>query len=318
MNKNLINLIVVGGPTASGKTELAIQIAQKLGGEIINADSVQVYKYMNIGSNKGNIKYLNSLNIDGYEVFEYELENSKTNGVLFDLIEPDCDFNISVYKTYADKSINYFYNSNKIPILTGGSGLYIDSIIKGYDFQSVEQNNSLREVLNELSIEELVERLKNLSIDSYQNLNNSDKNNPRRLIRLIEKNQLNINSRNNDPKYNYLFFYPEFYKDDLFNKIDKRVDWMFQNGFVEEVKFLIEKGYSLQNKALQSTGYKEIYQMLFENKYSYDECIEKVKNSHKKYAKRQITWFEGKGRNYNLIKTNSNNLLSVLRKSHLM
>ncbi|MBP9758254.1 tRNA (adenosine(37)-N6)-dimethylallyltransferase MiaA [Candidatus Dojkabacteria bacterium] len=317
-NIKTTDLIVIGGPTASGKTDLAINVAKLLDGEIVNSDSVQVYKYMDIGSNKGSIEAIGNLQINNNQIVEFEIENSGINGVLFDLVEPSNDFNVSIYKSYADSAIDYLNSKNKIPILTGGTGLYIDAVIKGYNFKEVEANNSYRNELSKLSLSELTDKLKTISENIYMDLNNSDKNNPRRLIRLLEKAKNNLNIVENKNKYNNVFLYPEFDKDVLMDKIDTRVDWMFNNGFVEEVEKLIKNGYSLKNIAMQSAGYKQIFLMLNDNKYTLEECIEEVKNSHRKLAKRQITWFEGEGRKYNLIRVNSSNLNIKLKKAGLI
>jgi tRNA dimethylallyltransferase len=305
-------LIVVGGPTASGKTDIAIQIAKKVDGVLINADSVQVYKYMNIGSNKGNIKTRDTIKLSEWKIIQYEVEQSGINGMLFDIVEPDYNFTVAHYQQLANLAIKYVRAIGKVPIIVGGTGLYIDSVIKGYVFEKEEINSDLRNELESLEIHELKKKLIELSPEVYEDLNESDRHNPRRLIRLIEK-LLNNRPIKNQTKniLDHLFIYPEFKKPELMEKIETRVEWMFANGLIEEVQDLINKGYTLEHKAMQSTGYKEISLMLVENKYGIEDCKQAVKLAHKKYAKRQITWFEGTARGYKLLPFSSFSFLFV-------
>ena len=312
-NYTSYDLIVVGGPTATGKTQLAIQTAKYLNGIILNADSVQVYKHLDIGSNKGKLELASRLSFLGFEVGVYYLDDSGIEGVLFNLVEPSTNFNLADYVRYATSMIEYSHSIGKIPILTGGSGLYIDAIIKGYSLNSEEIDRNKRAKLNSMSTYELSNIVKSISKKTFEALNNSDKNNPRRLIRLIEKfGVTKQDNQNNKPKYNYLFLYPEYEKELLMDRIDKRVLEMFDDGFVAEVKQLITNGYGLNDKALLSTGYKEIAQMLINNEYSISDCISMVQLAHRKYAKRQITWFEGQNRGYDLVRVSNSTLKDTL------
>jgi tRNA dimethylallyltransferase len=294
-------LIVIGGPTATGKTKLAIELAQKINGVIINADSVQIYRDLVIGSNKGNINKVDCIKISNIPLNRFELENSKVYGYMFDIVNPDEDFNLYNYQQLSRELINYIRHNGQIPILVGGSGLYIDSVIRDYTIQINNNDKSTRVRLSEMNTNELQ---KLIPINILDSLNNSDKNNPRRLIRLIEK----LNNNETSEEYSkfkfheHVFFYPMFDKDQLIKKINFRVEEMFEQGFVDEVVKLIEKFPSIP-RSLQSTGYKEIVNMLLSStKIELQDCIEMVKIAHRKYAKRQITWFEGERRNYNLIK----------------
>lgn len=307
------DLIVVGGPTATGKTKLAIQTAKYLNGIIINADSVQIYKHLDIGSNKGKLELTSRLNFPGFEVGVYCVDDSGIEGVLFNIVEPSVNFNLADYVRYATSMIEYSQSIGKIPILTGGSGLYIDAVIKGYSLNSEEIDPDKRAELNRMSTYELSSIVKSISNKAYESLNNSDKNNPRRLIRLIEKSgATKQDNLDNKPKYNYLFLYPDYEKELLMYKIDKRVVEMFADGFVDEVRRLIEDGYNLNHKAMLSTGYKEVAQMLMYKEYSISECISMVQLAHRKYAKRQITWFEGQTRGYKLVRVSNSSLKDTL------
>ncbi|MBD3362191.1 tRNA (adenosine(37)-N6)-dimethylallyltransferase MiaA [Candidatus Dojkabacteria bacterium] len=311
-------IIVIGGPTASGKTELALMISKIISAEIINADSVQVYKYLNIGSNKGKLTRIATEMIDHKPLPVMNVDNSDMKGHLFSFVEPDVNFTLYDYYSVCSKLILNFNIQKKIPILVGGTGLYIDSILNKYNLPNIEIDTTLRNKLNKMEVQDLQKILREKDSTVYFNLNNSDKNNPRRLIRLIEK--INTDSKNkntNNPldsiDLDSLFIYPKFQKSQLMKKINERVVQMFEDGFVSEVEGLIDMGYDLHNKAMQSTGYKQIYEMLLGIKdESIKECIQRVQNAHKQYAKRQITWFEGEGRGYDLIKTDSENLEQIV------
>jgi tRNA dimethylallyltransferase len=299
-----IPLIIVAGPTASGKTSLAIKLAQKIDAELINVDSRQVYKYMNIGTNKGVIapsdKYLQT---SDKLLQAHFMENTNIVGWLFDVVDPQEEFNLALFQKYLEKIVIDICNRNKKIILVGGTGLYIDAIVKNYNLQT-QSNNSLRDELDKLNLEKLQKYLKDIDINTYNNLNNSDVNNPRRLVRAIEKfyNSNNNQKIINQNKYNTIIIYPEYNRHDLYNKIDNRVEQMFAEGLIYEVNDLIAKGYQ-QSVPMQGIGYKEVQEYLQKN----NDIIytkSKIKQKHRNYARRQITWFEGKGRNYTLHKFN--------------
>ncbi len=298
MYKNDISnkLIIVGGPTASGKSSLAINLAKKINGFLINADSVQVYKYLNIGSNKENLSFSKTHKFENIELPVFDIENSGILISLIDFLNPNDQFDLNKFKNYAEKLIEYAHAINKVPIVVGGTGLYIDSLIHNYKTIQTKKSFFSRESLNKMSLEKLK---KLIDQDILEKLNNSDQNNPRRLIRLIEKRDHYLfEPRSTNP---HILFYPDFEKPELFGKIDNRVEFMFDFGFVEEVKNLLSMGYTKELKSLQSTGYKEVI-MFLEDQITFEECKELIKLHHRQYAKRQITWFEGKARNYNLVK----------------
>lgn len=317
--KEKIKLIVIGGPTSSGKTGLGIELCKKIGGEIINADSVQVYRHFDIGSNKGNLKKISSyeLDISNGEKFSIpimEVEDSGIKGHLFDVADPDESFDISIYRELVEKIIYKIHKSKQIPVLVGGSGLYIDSVIKNYNLEKNAIDEDYREYLNSLSKGELQELLLNDNKDTFERLNNSDRNNPRRLIRLIEKKKTNQKHSDVsfDNNFDITFLYPEFNRTKLIKKIDKRVIEMFEEGLVEEVKGLLD--WYPKNKSLRSAGYRQVVEYLTSDKYKTEsECIKSVQASHRQLAKRQITWFEGDGRGYNLIKTSLDNIQEIVK-----
>jgi|GEM_PF-418129 len=341
-NPNVQKLLIIGGPTASGKTKLAIQVAQKFNGEIINADSRQVYKYFDIGTNKEKLQIQESL------IPAFFMDDTKIKYWLFDFLDPEEEFSVREYQKLTTNIINNITNRAKLPILVGGTGLYIDAIIKNYKL-STPTDKKLRKKLEKKSVIELQEILKTIGFN-LRKLNKSDIKNKVRLIRIIEKlksstvnkstisdsdininrwlnswfnipwlnisnqsnrlyNQLNINL--NHPKYDYLFLYPEFDREELFKRINNRVLEMFKKGLVKEVKFLIDHGFK-NVKPMQGIGYKEVIEYL-ERKITKQRCIEKIQQSHRNYAKRQITWFEGKGRGYNLTRVTKQNIISVVQ-----
>lgn len=289
--------IIVAGPTATGKTEVSIELAKRLNGELINADSRQVYKDLNIGTNKGDLVLKDE---------QYYIKSVPIH--LINILDPKERFNLFDFQKLALNIIKEISDKGKLPIIVGGTGLYIDSLIKGYVLN--EGNNDKRKELENLTTKQLQ---KLISEESLNQLNNSDKNNPRRLIRVIEKNE-NTEVENVDFNIQSQILYPEYDWEDLKLKIDKRVEDMFNQGLIEETKALIENGLSLESEAFKIMGYKEVI-MFLNKEIDLNTCKERVKIAHKQYAKRQRTWFEGEGRDYKLNKFSStDNALELAEK----
>lgn len=277
-----MKVIIVAGPTATGKTEIAIKLAKKFNGELINADSQQVYKGLNIGTNKGNIiENNNQYLIDGVPIH------------LVNILKPEEKFNLFTFQKLALETIKDITQRGKLPIIVGGTGLYIDSIVKGYEL--VESNNLDREKLEKLSVVELQSLI---SKDSLAKLNSSDLNNPRRLIRVVERSE-HIGTVSTEWDIMSLILYPIYDWEVLKNKLDLRVEHMFENGIIEETKNLISMGLPIDSESLKIMGYKQVVEYL-NKRIDLNTCKERVKIAHKQYAKRQRTWFEGAGRNYSL------------------
>ncbi len=332
----MTKLIVIGGPTASGKTDLAVKIAKEFNGELINADSRQVYRYLDIGTNKGNIERRRPSRLS-------PSESNVIGGIpihLIDFLNPDQQFSVFEYKKLAEQKIEEITSRGKLPILVGGTGLYIDAVIKSYQLSvdSNQFNPDYRSYLNNLNANELQNILKAQSPGLLAQLNNSDKNNPRRLIRLIEKSKVKTRrdvSQRTENLYESLFLYPEYNWNELKIKIDNRVEAMFGqtsgvrhhlpaseknifsdnrqagvsgkkfivNNIIDEVRMVLEIGFSKDSIALQGIGYREVLDYI-DGKIDLQKCIELVKIAHRQYAKRQRTWFESPGRNYKLTKVN--------------
>jgi len=275
MGKHLITII---GPTAIGKTNLAIKIANYFKTEIVSADSRQFYKEMNIGTAKPSNSELISI--------KHHLINNKSI---------NDDYNISDYEKDALKSINSIFNKNDIAILVGGSGLYINTILYGLD-EIPEISNDIRNSLYldlELKgIKKLQDQLKLLDPVSHDAI---DINNPRRLIRALEVSISTgksyssfLKKKKKKRDFNIIVLGINQDRSELYNKIDTRVDNMVESGLIREAKEL----YSLKSlKALNTIGYSEVFNYI-ENKYSLEECISEIKKNTRRYAKRQLTWFK--------------------------
>lgn len=275
MGKHLITII---GPTAIGKTNLAIKIANYFKTEIVSADSRQFYKEMNIGTAKPSTSELNSI--------KHHLINNKS---------VNDDYNIYDYEKDALKSIESIFNKNDIAILVGGSGLYINTVLYGLDEIpgiSAEVRNSLYLDLELKGIKQLQEKLKLLDPSSYRSI---DINNPRRLIRALEVSISTgksyssfLKKKKKKRDFNIIVLGINQERLDLYKKINTRVENMVERGLINEVKEL----YTLKGlNTLNTIGYSEVFNYI-ENKYSLDECINEIKKNTRRYAKRQLTWFK--------------------------
>lgn len=281
MTKN--KLIILAGPTASGKTSVSIDLAKRLWGEIISADSMQVYKYMDVGTAKISVE---------------EMQGVKHH--LIDVLDPKEDFNIVKFQNMVKCSIEEIVKNGHIPILVGGTGFYIQSVIYDIDFNNEDDNSSVRKKLEEeydaFGADFMHEKLKKIDIVSAQTIH---KNNKKRIIRAIEYFLINnepISSHNEVQRekkspYDYRFFVLNPPRDILYERINKRVDIMVENGLVDEVKKLREMGLSTANISMQGIGYKEIIEYL-DGEVSLETAIENIKQNTRHMAKRQVTWFK--------------------------
>lgn len=278
MNKTPI--IILTGPTAVGKTNLSIDLAKKLNAEIISADSMQIYKYMDIGSAK---------------VTEEEMQGVKH--YLVDEVTPDYAFSVSEFQQRAYNYIDEITNKDKKVLVTGGTGLYLNSLIYNMDFAKSDANSEIREKLRieleENGIDYMHNKLRELDPEAAERIH---KNNTKRVIRAIEvclsgekmndfSNDLKINE-----KYKPIIIVLNREREHLYERINKRVDIMMESGLIDEVKKLLEMGYTKDMISMQGIGYKEIIKYL-DGEYSLDEAIEIIKRDSRRYAKRQLTWF---------------------------
>lgn len=279
-------IVIIGGLTASGKTALAVKLAKKYNGELINADSRQIYKYLDIGTNK-----------DGIITTEQGSFIDKVPIHLVSFLEPNQRYSVYDFKSDAIKHIEDILSRKKLPIIVGGTGLYIDSIIKNYKLETTS-SSAPRAELESKSLPELQQIANQDYPESYLALNKSDQSNKRRLIRLIERQGIN-NISKEQSQYDYLFLYPKYTWKELLVKIETRVEEMFKEGLVAETQKVLDLGFTKNSVALQGIGYKQVIEYL-ERNFNSQKCIDLVKIAHRQYAKRQRTWFEGKSRNHDL------------------
>lgn len=274
-------VIVICGPTASGKTALSIELAKKIDGEIISCDSMQIYKDMNIGTAK---------------VAKEEMQGIRH--YMIDFVSPDTRYSVADYKNDAEKAIETIINKGKIPIIVGGTGLYVDSLIYGIEYPEIKFDEEYRKRLekeaDEKGLEFLYNKAKEIDKQAMQKISPNDK---KRIIRVLEiyhatgktKTEQEIESRKKEIKYEYKVFAINMNREKLYERINIRVDKMIENGLIEEVENL-KKKYDHFPTAMQGLGYKEVVEYL-QNQITRDEMIEKIKQESRRYAKRQLTWF---------------------------
>ena len=275
-------VIVICGPTASGKTSLSIELAKKINGEIVSSDSMQIYKYMDIGTAKPT---------------KEEMQGIKH--YLVDFVEPDQRYSVAEFKKDAETAIEEILKKGKTPIIVGGTGLYVDSLIYGIEYQEIKFDAQYRQELEERAEKEGLEKLyeEATQIDP-QAMEKISKNDKKRILRVLEiykatgknKTQQEIESRKNEVKYDYKVFAINLERALLYDRINKRVDIMMENGLVEEVEQLLKK-YKEFPTAMQGLGYKEVVEYL-QGELTKEEMCEKIKMETRRYAKRQITWFK--------------------------
>lgn len=275
-------LIVLTGPTAVGKTSLSIALARAAEGEIISADSMQVYKHMDIGSAK--IKKEEMEGIPHY---------------LIDVLEPDEEFHVVRFQEMAKEAMKEIYSKGKIPILTGGTGFYIQAVVKDIDFSQDTEKSSVRERLENLAQEKGGEYLHELLAQrDPESAEKIHPNNIKRVIRALEYYELtgekiSLHNEREGEKvspYNTAYFVLNDHRERLYEKIDRRVDQMLDEGLVEEVRRLAQMGYTRDMVSMQGLGYKEILAYL-EGEYSLEEAVYVLKRDTRHFAKRQLTWF---------------------------
>ena len=269
-------VIAVVGPTASGKTALAIKLAKERNGEIISADSRLVYKGFNIAAAKPTIE-----------------EREGIPHHLIDIVEPEVDYTAGDYARDAKKAIDDVLSRGKLPIIAGGTGLYFRVLLEHYDLPQVETNYQLRAELEKKSKEELIEDIKKIDLEAYNNLTKDMSK--RRLIRILELiktlgKPLSEIEKQKEPEYDVEWIMPELVSREwLYNRINKRVDLMVEQGIIEETKQLLAKHGRIKNFT-ETIGYKEMLSYL-DGEWSLDEAIDKLKQHTRNYAKRQLTWF---------------------------
>lgn len=279
-------LIILTGPTAAGKTALSIQLAHAVNGEIISADSMQVYRHMDIGSAK---------------IRPEEMQGVKHH--LVDILEPSEDFNIVLFQKYAKQAMAEIYAKGKLPIIVGGTGFYIQSVLYDIDFQESNSNtvedSALRRELEAIAKQKGTAYLHNMLRECDEKAAEEiHENNIKRVIRAIEFfrqtgkkiSEHNETERRKESAYDSRYFVLTDERRKLYENIDRRVDMMIENGLVAEVKQLLDMGCKRDSTSMQGLGYKEIIAYL-EGEISLDEAIYMIKRDTRHFAKRQLTWF---------------------------
>ncbi|MBP3708685.1 MAG: tRNA (adenosine(37)-N6)-dimethylallyltransferase MiaA [Clostridia bacterium] len=274
-------VVVIGGPTASGKTAMSIALAKKINGEIISADSMQIYKDMNIGTAKPSVEEM-----DGIKHY------------LIDCVSPEIRYSVADFKKDATNAIEEILKKGKIPIVVGGTGLYIDSLVYGIDYNEMQVDLKYRDELDRIAekkgLRYLYDMASKIDPEAMKKISINDR---KRICRVLEvykatgktKTQIEIESRKNGVQYDYHVFAINMDRELLYERINKRVDIMIESGLIQEVEDLTKK-YTNMPTAMQGLGYKEVVEY-FERKLSKEEMIDKIKLESRRYAKRQLTWF---------------------------
>ena len=275
-------LIVIGGPTACGKTGFSIQLAKKIGGEIISADSMQVYRYMDIGTAK-----VTPEEADGVPHY------------LIDEFDPDEEYNVMIFQQKAKAYMEEIWAKGKVPILVGGTGFYINALLYDNDFTETENDTSYREECYRLAQEQgpevLFERLKEVD-PAYAEIMHA--NNVKRVTRALEYHYLtgqkfsehNAEQKEKETPYNAAVIILNMDREKLYERIELRIDLMMEQGLLEEVRGLLEKGYSPDLVSMQGIGYKE-FVPYFNGECTLEEAVTQLKTNTRRFAKRQLTWF---------------------------
>ncbi|MBU3126428.1 tRNA (adenosine(37)-N6)-dimethylallyltransferase MiaA [Clostridium tagluense] len=276
------DLFILAGPTAIGKTEISIKLAQRLNGEVISADSMQIYKYMDVGSAK---------------ISKVEMRGVPHH--LIDIIEPSEGFSVAEFKEKAESAIKEITYKNKLPMIVGGTGFYINSLIYNYSFADTNKDEEYRDYLTELANtkgnEYVHSLLKDIDEESYNKLYPNDL---KRVIRALEvykvsgKPMSEFKEEQNllDIPYNVHYFVLNMDRQKLYSRINSRVDIMMEKNLIQEVIKLKEMGYNSDMQSMKGIGYKEILYYL-NHEISLNEAIEMIKQGSRNYAKRQLTWF---------------------------
>ena len=277
-------LIILAGPTAVGKTSLSIRLAKETGGEIISADSMQVYRHMDIGSAK---------------ITKEEMEG--VPHYLVDVLEPEEEFNVVRFQQMAKEAAERIWEKGKIPLVVGGTGFYIQALLYDIDFTENDGDESYRRQLeqkasDEEGASELYEMLKTVDPKAAQEIH---PRNIKRIIRALEFyhqtgkkiSEHNETQRQRESPYNYTYFVLTDERSRLYERIDRRVDLMMEQGLLDEVRYLKERNVRKDSTAMQGLGYKELYAYL-EGEYPLDEAVRIIKRDTRHFAKRQLTWFK--------------------------
>ncbi len=297
------DLIVITGATASGKTALSVKLAKELNTEIVNADSMQIYKYMNIGTAKPT---------------KEEMENVPHH--LIDILTPDQNFSVADYCKMANEKIQKIQSNGKVPILVGGTGLYVDSLVNNIQFSDIKSDEKYRVEMEDLAKEYGNEHIYNMLIktdpESAKKIEVADR---KRIIRALEVYHCtgktitwhNQQSKSVPSPYNTYMFAIDMDRAKLYDKINRRVDIMFEMGLVDEVRSILNMGVDKNCTSMQAIGYKEVIDYI-DGVADLDSVKDIIKQSSRRYAKRQLTWFR-RNKKINWIDNDINQILKIYR-----
>lgn len=295
----MIPVIVIVGPTGTGKSRLAIVLAQRFDGEIINADSRQIYRYLNIGTAKPS-----------------PAEMAQVPHHLFDILNPDQEFSLAEYLMVVKKTIEEIYGRHKIPFLVGGSGQYIWALLEGWSIPAVKPDYELRKRLSEYASQYGVDYLYEMLVQKDPAAAASiDRRNIRRVIRALEVSQsspvpFSSLKTKKEPDYHRLIIGLTADRDVLYQRVDSRVDEMIKAGLISEVEKILEMGYSLELQPLQSIGYKQIGKFL-KGEISLDQAVDLIKTETHRYIRHQYAWFKLNDRRINWFNIQSDVLFEI-------
>lgn len=273
-------LITIVGPTAVGKTDLTLALAKYYNGQVISGDAYQVYKQLNIGTAKPTT--------DELAAVPHHLIN---------ILEPDDDYSVSIFQQQAKSLIDQLNNNHVVPILSGGTGLYVQSLLENYNFNDIKPNTKLRSELDELyaeyGVDGLREYAQNLAEKGGTEIKYTDKHRLYRAIELMTAGDYEslIKQTKDGLSYKGPVIGLQRERSDLYDRINRRVEIMFEQGLVDEVKTLLDSGVNPQCQAFKGIGYKEVIQYL-EGLISYDACVDLIQKNTRHFAKRQITWYK--------------------------
>lgn len=273
-------LVTIVGPTAVGKTDLTLALAKRYNGEVISGDAYQVYKHLDIGTAKPTF--------DELDTIPHHLMN---------ILEPNDDYSVSIFQQQAQSLIDQLNDNHVLPILSGGTGLYVQSLLENYNFNDIKPNTALRNELDELyakyGLDGLRQYAQNLAEKGGVEIRYTDKHRLYRAIELMTAGDYESLTRQTKEGLSYRgpVIGLQRERSDLYNRINRRVEIMFEKGLIDEVKQLLKNGVNPNCQAFKGIGYKEVVQYL-EGLISYDACVDLIQKNTRHFAKRQITWYK--------------------------
>ncbi|PIR75652.1 MAG: tRNA (adenosine(37)-N6)-dimethylallyltransferase MiaA [Candidatus Magasanikbacteria bacterium CG_4_9_14_0_2_um_filter_42_11] len=284
-NKKLPKLVVLLGPTAAGKTSWGLKLAKELNGEIIGADSRQIYKKMDIGTAKPEGEWKRNGLRRSFMVDDVPHH-------IIDILDPGKRFSVAEFRDKAVKYVKLIHKNKRVPLVVGGTGLYISALVDNLHIPRVSPNKKLRQSLEEKSVEELFDLFQKMDPEGAKDI---DKRNKRRLLRALEVcimsgEPFSSQKKKGDPLFDVLQIGVEVPRDELYTRIDERVDDMIKKGLVKEVGQLMKQKYAWHLPSMSGVGYRQ-FQGYFGNEKKLDECIDLLKRDTRRFARRQLTWF---------------------------